>query len=349
MRKGENMRRKKKKIKKFKRIFMAILSVLLIVYFKSSFFESINKVFISIFEVDFKNPVTLIDSRVPLFNLFDRGFALGNNNYSSNNSQNEEIVQKLLTEESSLEFISEHLQDESMIEKSGNISFIKECDVRVNAEELLAKPFKINFNKKGPKVLIYHTHASESYLQNLKKDGDSRNNGVIRVGDDLTKRLKIEYGIDAIHDTTINDRPDSRYSYNKSFYTVTNMLKKYPSIQLVIDLHRDGISNTEKFRPVINIEGVNVSKIMIVVGTNYTGLEHPNWMTNLTLAVNMQKRIEEIRSGIARPITISKNRYNQHVTNYSLIVEVGGDGNTIEESIESNKYLADAINYVINK
>jgi stage II sporulation protein P len=102
-------------------------------------------------------------------------------------------------------------------------------------------------------------------------------------------------------------------------------------------------------RAVKNINGKNAAQVMFVVGSNATGLNHPNWKENLAFAVKLEDRLNSISPGLAKPIFISRYRYNQHVTNGAIIIEVGGDGNLLSECIESAKYIAQAINDVLFK
>ena len=95
------------------------------------------------------------------------------------------------------------------------------------------------------------------------------------------------------------------------------------------------------------MDNKNIAKIMFVVGTNATGLKHDEWKENLKFALKLQQKLIGYNPNMVKPILVSKNRYNQHLTNSSLIIEIGGDGNLITESIESTKYIAKALNEVI--
>jgi|LSQX01.1.fsa_nt_gb stage II sporulation protein P len=231
-----------------------------------------------------------------------------------------------------------------------------ETNYKINIEELLKEPFKLKPEKKGPKVLIYHTHTTEGYLKDAGEIGKSgiqsrtrdERYSVIRVGEELSAVLKNKYGIGVIHNATVHNYPSDTGAYARSLNTAANILKSYPSIQLVIDLHRDAISNDKKLRVVKEINNKNVAQAMFVVGTDSTGLEHPKWKENLKLALNFQQKLNQKYSGLTRPIYISENRYNQHLSNSSLIIEVGGDGNLIGEALETTKYLAEMINEFIN-
>jgi len=246
-------------------------------------------------------------------------------------------------------------KDESDIVKKDKIEIHNYTSFKINLEQLLKEPFKINFDKKGPKVLIYQTHTSESFVlkeKDLGKKGLANYNtdpqyNVVRVGDELTKNLK-KYGIDVLHNGTVHDS-NFNSSYSASLKTIQKYVKSYPSLKIMFDIHRDGLANGQKLRVVTTVKGKNAAQIMFVVGTNGNGLPHPNWRENLKFAIALQQVLNEKYPGLTRPIWISKNRYNQQITNNSLIIEIGGDGNLLSECLESTKYLAEAVNIVINR
>lgn len=219
-------------------------------------------------------------------------------------------------------------------------------------DELLKAPLRLKPEKKGPEVLIIHTHTTESYLSSLndlnKKGVENRTKdpryNVVRVGEELAQQLRKKYNIEVIHNGMIHDE-DYNSSYGKSLVTVDKILKSYPSIRMVIDLHRDAIKNS-KLRTAIKIEGKSAARVMFVVGSNQT-LDHPNWRENFKLAIKLQSSLNQNYPGLTRPIDISYNRYNHHLSNGAIIIEVGGDGDTLEEAIETTKYLANVISEVI--
>jgi stage II sporulation protein P len=317
-----------------------------------SLIEELNGILWDVFDFSYSNPLQIICSRFYLFDFYVQNLELNKRNELDKINADQLFKNKLTTNQSSLEYIAENEINENWTETTNGLIFTKECNLSFDLKKLIKEKFKINFEKKGPKVLIYHTHNFEGYLPvNGNNQSQSKafkmENSVIRVGDELAKNLKNNFNIDVIHNATAHDIPDSRYCYSNALNTVNNILKSYPSIKVILDIHRDGISNTEKFRPVVKLQEKNVAKIMMVVGTNYTGLNHPGWQKNLTFAIHIQKRLEELCPGITRPIHISKNRYNQHVSDNAIIIEVGGDGNTISESLASVKYLAKAISIVL--
>jgi len=239
---------------------------------------------------------------------------------------------------------------------NGRITIMNETDYKVDIDQLMSQPLQIQTDRKGPRVLIFHTHTTEGYikqLEELDKDDvpswsrDERYN-VVRVGEELAQHLRKKYGIEVIHNGTVHDYPSYNGSYNRSLGTVDKILKSYPSINMVLDIHRDGLGNDKKFRTVAQIDGKDCAKIMFVLGTDSQRLPHPQWTENLKLALKLQRELESKHPGLTRHIYISTNRYNQHLSTGALIVEVGGDGNTLDEAIKSTEYLAQAINAVLN-
>ncbi len=246
---------------------------------------------------------------------------------------------------------------------AGDVVIQNQSKLKITAsdiEKLLSEPlqFKIKSDEKGPKVLIYHTHTTEGYMRNTKDLQNDKYSSwtkdtrysVVKAGNELANSLKSKYGISVLHNGTIHDSPDYNSSYSNSLSTVTKYLKSYPSLQVLIDVHRDAIGGGEdKLRPVTVMSGKSTAQLMFVVGTNGAGLKHPEWKENLKLVLKLQQKLVQKYPGIIKPVYISNNRYNQHLSKGSILIEVGGDGNTITESLESIKYLSWAINEVLFK
>lgn len=214
-------------------------------------------------------------------------------------------------------------------------------------EEMITPNFKIA-NKE--KILIFHTHTSESYTPCEKypytMTGNYRttdsNYNMIRIGNELTNYLTLK-GFNVIHDTTIHDYPSYSGSYNRSLNTVQNLLYNNNDCQLVIDLHRDAIGNGDTYGPTVSINGQSVAQLMFVIGTDGGGLEHPNWINNLKTAVLIQEKANELYPGLFRPIILRNSRYNQHLANGACIIEVGATANTLEEAMLSMQCLANIL------
>ncbi len=226
---------------------------------------------------------------------------------------------------------------------------------KIDIAKLLKEPLNLKLSRKGPKVLIYHTHTTESYVLKAedlgKKNVASYNSNpkysVVRVGEELAKYLK-KYGIETLHNATVHDQ-NRNASYGESIKTLQSYVKSYPSIKVYIDIHRDGLDSTKpKLRLVKQIKGRNAAQIMFVMGTNDL-LPHPDWEENLKFALKVEQKLNEKYPGLARPVWLVKKRYNQQVSDQAVLIEVGGDGNLLSECVESMKYLAEALNDVLKE
>lgn len=204
----------------------------------------------------------------------------------------------------------------------------------------------------APQVLIVHTHGSEAYTmppgQEYIATGDCRTTdescSVVRVGAEIAAVLEAA-GIHVLHDTTLHDYPRYSGAYERSLATVERYLSRYPSIVLVLDIHRDAISDTEgnMYKVVSSVAGMNAAQMSFVIGTDGGGLTHPDWQENLKLAAAIQQALCAEHPTLMRPITVRNSRYNQHTTTGSLLVEMGAAGNSLDEALFSARILADAI------
>lgn len=216
-------------------------------------------------------------------------------------------------------------------------------------EDILNPNIKID-NKN---ILIFHTHSCESYTPSEKyqysQTGNYRttdkNYSVIRVGNELENYLK-QYNINVIHDTSYHDYPSYTGSYTRSLQTVENILKTNQS-DIIIDLHRDAVGSRPDYAPTVKIGEDYAAQIMFVIGTNEGGLWHPNWQQNLKFAVKVQQKAEEMYSGLFKPIMLTKSRYNQHTGKYANIMEIGSTGNTLDQCLNSMKYLSAVLNEIL--
>lgn len=234
---------------------------------------------------------------------------------------------------------------------SSKILLKNETSYSINVNDMLNSKLNIDFMQ-NPLVLIVHTHATESY----SKDGETCydpsvsdrnqdiNENVVSVGDVMERVLK-ENGIGVLHDKTLHDYPSYNGSYANSLKSVENYKQQYPSIQIVLDIHRDAIiyDDGTKVKVAKDIDGKTAAQMMLVVGTNDGGLEHPFWRENLKFAVQLQNFIEKKYSGLMRGINLRKERFNGHTTNGSIIVEVGTSGNTLSESKYSAELFAKSL------
>ena len=204
-----------------------------------------------------------------------------------------------------------------------------------------------NINKEN--ILIFHTHTCESYTPSEQfqygQTGNFRttdlNFSIARVGDELSKYL-LNYGINVIHDKTYHDYPAYSGSYTRSLATVEKILQTNPS-DIIIDLHRDAIGSNSLYDPSVKIGEDVAAQLMFVIGTNGGGLYHPNWQSNLKFAIQLQQKANEMYPGLFKPMIIRNSRYNQHLGAAAFIIEVGATGNTLEQCLNSMKYLGKVI------
>jgi len=209
-----------------------------------------------------------------------------------------------------------------------------------------------NVKLKNKNVIIFHTHTCESYTQTenskYEASGNYRttdlNYNVAKVGDELEKYLK-SYGFNVKHDKTYHDYPAYTGSYGRSLKTVSNILAKGYKADIIIDLHRDAMSD-ESYAPKVKIGDEYVSQLMFVIGTNGSGLEHSNWKSNLEYAIKVQEKANEMYPGLFKPIILRNARYNQHLSQNATIIEFGATGNTLEECEGAAKYLAKVLEHV---
>ena len=224
----------------------------------------------------------------------------------------------------------------------------------INVAALLNEPLKLKFDG-APQILIIHTHGTESYVcdgsyaETSEAHTLDMNYSVIRVGQELTKELERK-GFTVIHDRGKYDYPSYSGSYSRSLASTEEYLKKYPSIKVVIDLHRDAFMdvNGNTYKTSFNINGEESAQVMLVVGIGSAGLENPNWEENLKLAFRLQAAMNLNSKGLARPINISSDRYNQHVALGALLVEVGSSGNTLQESLTAVRLFAEAASQILS-
>lgn len=206
--------------------------------------------------------------------------------------------------------------------------------------------------EEGPKVLILHTHGSEAYTmppgEEYEASGDCRttdcNYNVVRVGDEIAKTLEAA-GIQVLHDGTLHDYPEYSGAYGRSLEAAEQAMAEYPTISLVLDIHRDAISDADgsPYKAVSGIAGVNAAQMSFIIGTDGGGLEHPGWRENLKLAAALQQRLLDRYPTLMRPISVRNSRYNQHLSPGALLVEMGAAGNSLDEALLSARLLGEAI------
>ena len=220
---------------------------------------------------------------------------------------------------------------------------------------LASADLSLELPEEGPQVLIMHTHGSEAYTPDgtdtYVPTGECRTldtaKNVVRVGDEIAKVLT-EMGLTVVHDTQLYDYPEYNGAYDRSLAAVEAWLEQYPSIRVVLDVHRDALVGEDGtiYKPITTVGGEQAAQVMLVMGSNAL-YDHPGWQENLSLAVKIQKEMNTLWPTLARPIGLRENRYNQQTTTGSLLVEVGAHGNTLQEALAAARMFARAAGAVL--
>ena len=221
----------------------------------------------------------------------------------------------------------------------------------VAAEVGQALPFSIEKNSSEPQVLIMHTHATETYETeahsycdpNFSARSTDTSLNMVAVGAEIAAQLNAA-GVNTVQDATLHDYPSYTGSYAKSNETVRSYLAKYPSIKVVLDVHRDAIQQQDgtRIKPIAEIDGKTAAQVMIICGADLDG-NLPNFKQNLRFAARWQAKIEELYPGLTRPVLFDYRYYNQDLTTGSLLIEMGGHANTLDEARYSGQLVGKAL------
>ncbi len=222
------------------------------------------------------------------------------------------------------------------------------ADIAAEIENPL--PFAIEPNSPDPQVLVMHTHATEDYrlsegLWFSPGDGarsTDRSINMCAVGRVVADTLNAA-GIHTLHDETLNDYPSYTGSYANSRSVVQQYLAQYPSIKVVLDVHRDAIESESgsRYAPVCTVDGRQAAQVMIICGCdNGTTVQLPNWRQNLRFAAAWERSMEGMYPGFTRPVLFSYRFYNQDLTTGSLLIEIGGHGSNLNEALYAGQLAA---------
>ena len=224
------------------------------------------------------------------------------------------------------------------------------CSVRPSLEELMTMPLDWNLSDGQPAVLILHTHTTESYTQldeNYVETSDYRTlddrYNMLSIGQKVAEILE-NNGIYVIQDRNLHDYPSYNGSYTDARKSTESYLAQYPTLRLVLDLHRDASDGVNgQLRTEAEIGGETAAQLMLVMGTDAAGQKHDNWQENFALALKLQAQLERQTPGITRPTILRAQRFNQDLSSGALLVEVGAAGNTHTEALRAAEELAKAI------
>lgn len=369
---------KRKTVKRIKKylVFVISLLVLVAVFSNSNLFYKPVKVFANIFSnsavkfvlpsffknnnADFKENNAILErkEKSTLNSTEKQSISTTKNNTTTKKTTDEKTV---LTnaEEYGGRIKSQTINKAGATASYGDVYIKNKTEKTINIKtEMSKKPnLKIKLNSSNPQVLIVHTHATESFfpklVENYPKSWGERDNDVaknmVSVGEVIKNYLN-KSGIKTVQSTVLHDKGEYNGAYDRSRKTIQSYLKKYPSIKVVLDVHRDAINEEDgdKIRPIINIKGKTAGQIMLVSGCEsgpITG--YPNWQKNLRFSLGLQKTLEQNYPSLARPLFFAEKKYNQDLCENSLLVEVGSQANLLSEakysaklfSISLSKYL----------
>ena len=229
----------------------------------------------------------------------------------------------------------------------------RQSAAEIAAEAAQPLPFAIEKDSAAPQVLIMHTHATEDYrlsagLWFTPGDGarsTDRSSNMCAVGRVMADTLNAA-GICTLHDETLNDYPSYTGSYENSRAVVQRYLAQYPSIKVVLDVHRDAIETEggSRMAPVCTVDGRQAAQVMIICGCDNGGsVRLPGWRQNLRFAAAWERSMEGMYPGFTRPVLFSYRFYNQDLTTGSLLIEIGGHGNNLNEALYAGQLAANGL------
>ena len=224
---------------------------------------------------------------------------------------------------------------------------------QLNAEKLLGKDMSINMDVDGPQILIYHTHSQEGFVDSVPGDNSTT---IVGVGEYLAELLR-EKGYDVMHVTSVydlvNGKLDRNEAYSKAEDEISAILAETPSVQAVIDLHRDGVA--EGTHLVTEIGGKPTAKLMFFNGLSMSKkngpidyLYNPYIEDNLALTLQLKLFCDQYYPGFTRNIYLKSLRYNLHLSDKALLIEAGAQTNTLQEMLNAMEPLADVLDKVFN-
>lgn len=219
----------------------------------------------------------------------------------------------------------------------------------LQVNRLLSKDMRMHGSTESPQILIYHTHSQEAFADSVPGDEST---SIVGVGEYLASVLRERYGYHVLHHTESYDRESRDYAYSNSLPAIEQLLEEYPSIEVVIDLHRDAVP--EDRRLVVDIQGRPTAQFMFFNGLSRTArgkidyLENPYLEDNLAFSFQMQAACNEYYPGLARRIYLKAYRYNMHLCPKTLLIELGAQNNTVEEAMNACDPLAHVLDLVLS-
>lgn len=221
---------------------------------------------------------------------------------------------------------------------------------QINAQSMLSQDMTIDTTVDGPQILIYHTHSQEAFADSVPGDASTT---IVGAGEYLASILEEKYGYEVLHHVASYDTQQHNYAYSYAEPEIRKLLEEYPSIQVVIDLHRDEMAEGTKL--VTQVNGQPTAQFMFFNGLSYLNelghidyLANPNLSENLAFSFQMQMAVNTYYPGLARRIYLKGYRYNMHLTGKYLLIELGAQNNTVQEIRNACHPLADVLDRVLS-
>ncbi len=296
---------------------------------------------------------------------YDRNIEVAQNDKDNmTQKQNEylsdyEKLDAVITDKNSVEAVLSNIPSVNVTENSSSIQRISIDNMKIlnyssyrNIDFSSLLNANIIFTKTNDRILLYNTHTSETYTNSEKYQFSY--SGTMRTQDALFNMISIakelrdnlnSKGINATNDTTPHDYGTYTSAYQRSRITVKNALKAMGGAAISIDVHRDAIADLT-YAPKVNINGVNVAQCMFVVGVGTDTNKNDYYLDNLKLALKLQRLADVLYPGLFRPMIIRNSLYNQDLNKYSLLIEVGATGNTIEEAKCATRCITNLLNII---
>lgn len=219
----------------------------------------------------------------------------------------------------------------------------------LDASQLSAMDLRITKDTQEPQILIYHTHSQEGFADSVPGDDSTT---IVGVGEHLAQILREEYGYQVIHHLGKYDAETRNNAYSRALPDIVQVLEENPSIEVVIDLHRDAVN--EDYKLVTDLDGRPTARFMFFNGvscTKNTGsisyLENPYQQENLAFSFQMKKAAEEYYPGLTRKNYIHGYRYNMHLVPRTTLIELGAQNNTVEEAMNACYPIAHILDMVL--
>ncbi len=221
----------------------------------------------------------------------------------------------------------------------------------LNAQHLNEKDLRIQKNTEGPQILIYHTHSQEAFADSVPGDESTT---IIGAGDHLAEILQNQYGYNVLHHKGKYDVKTRDNAYSKALPEIQKILEENPTIQVVIDLHRDGIDESAG-KLVMDLDGRPTARFMFFNGVscgkrtgNIDYLYNPNLEENMAFSFQLKKAAEEYYPGLSRKNYINAYRYNMHLCGRTTLIELGAQNNTVEEIMNACYPIAHILDMVLS-